>query len=88
MVKLLGYAWSGDRDLPAVRDELAGSMTVARRRGWDGLLAAQRVFLWGRPGFVGVAAKGRTLGVYFAYDWNRAIALWTSPKMVFFVPSG
>jgi hypothetical protein len=29
--------------------------------------AAQRVFLWGRPGFVGVAAKERTLGVYFAY---------------------
>ncbi|HWM00847.1 MAG TPA: glycosyl hydrolase family 65 protein [Actinophytocola sp.] len=45
VVKLLGYAWSGDRDLPAVRDELAGALTVARRRGWDGLLAAQRVFL-------------------------------------------
>ena len=26
-----------------------------------------RVFLWGRPGFVGVAAQGRTLGLYFAY---------------------
>jgi hypothetical protein len=29
--------------------------------------AAQRVFLWGRPGFVGVGASRRTLGVYFAY---------------------
>lgn len=27
----------------------------------------QRVFVWGRPGFVGVAANKRTLGVYFAY---------------------
>lgn len=27
----------------------------------------RRVFLWGRPGFVGVNTKGRTLGLYFAY---------------------
>jgi hypothetical protein len=26
-----------------------------------------RVLLWGRPGFVGVAATGRSLGLYFAY---------------------
>jgi hypothetical protein len=26
-----------------------------------------RVFLWGRPGFIGVAARGRSLGLYFAY---------------------
>lgn len=29
--------------------------------------AQQRVLLWGRPGFIGVNANGRTLGVYFAY---------------------
>ena len=28
---------------------------------------SRRVFLWGRPGFIGVGAKGRTLGLYFAY---------------------
>jgi len=28
---------------------------------------AQRVFLWGRPGFIGVNARGRTLGLYFAW---------------------
>lgn len=28
---------------------------------------SQRVFLWGRPGFIGVNAKGRTMGLYFAY---------------------
>jgi len=39
----------------------------------------QRVFLWGRPGFIGVKAQRRSLGLYFAYadlprgpgfDWN------------------
>jgi hypothetical protein len=27
----------------------------------------RRVFLWGRPGFIGVAATGRPLGLYFAF---------------------
>lgn len=27
----------------------------------------QRIFLWGRPGFIGVDATGRDLGLYFAY---------------------
>ncbi len=29
--------------------------------------ANRRVFVWGRPGFIGVAARGRTHGLYFAY---------------------
>lgn len=29
--------------------------------------ANRRVFLWGRPGFVGVRARGRSLGLYFAW---------------------
>jgi len=29
--------------------------------------ASQRVFLWGRPGFVGLAARQRSLPLYFAY---------------------
>lgn len=33
----------------------------------DGAGGNQRVFLWGRPGFVGVNARGRSLGLYFAY---------------------
>ena len=33
----------------------------------DGAGGMQRVFLWGRPGFVGVKARGRSLGMYFAY---------------------
>lgn len=27
----------------------------------------RRVFLWGRPGFMGIGAKGRSLGLYFGY---------------------
>ena len=33
----------------------------------DGAGGNQRVFLWGRPGFVGVKARGRSLKLYFAY---------------------
>jgi hypothetical protein len=33
----------------------------------EGAGANQRVFLWGRPGFMGVKATGRSLGLYFAY---------------------
>jgi hypothetical protein len=33
----------------------------------------QRVFLWGRPGFIGVSARGRPLALYFGYaDMPRA----------------
>jgi hypothetical protein len=28
---------------------------------------ARRVLIWGRPGFIGVSANGRTMGLYFAY---------------------
>jgi alpha,alpha-trehalose phosphorylase len=45
VVKLLGYAWSADRSVPALRDELAAALTTARRRGWDGLVTAQREYL-------------------------------------------
>lgn len=41
--------------------------TEADYRGAHGADASQRVFLWGRPGFIGVNATGRTLGLYFAY---------------------
>ena len=47
LTKLVAYAWSGDRELPALRDELAGALTVARHEGFDGLLASQRAILDG-----------------------------------------
>lgn len=49
----------------------------------------QRLFLWGRPGFVGVEAARRTLGVYFAYvdlptgsgyPWNLHYYVGTSAR--------
>lgn len=33
----------------------------------SGVGPVQRVFLWGRPGFVGVSATDRSMGLYFAY---------------------
>ena len=33
----------------------------------SGAGANRRVLLWGRPGFIGVNARGRTMGLYFAY---------------------
>jgi alpha,alpha-trehalose phosphorylase len=45
LVKLLAHAWSGDRSLTAVRDEVSATLTQARHTGWDELLAAQRRIL-------------------------------------------
>ncbi len=45
LVKLLGYAWSADRSLTAVRDEVSATLTTARHTGWDTLVAAQREYL-------------------------------------------
>jgi hypothetical protein len=45
----------------------AGTAAFAVRPASSRAGEAGRVFLWGRPGFVGVGASGRTLGVYFAY---------------------
>jgi len=57
----------------------AAGQTEARYGAPNGTGAAQRVFLWGRPGFISVNATGRTLGLYFGFvdlpasakfDWN------------------
>jgi alpha,alpha-trehalose phosphorylase len=45
VVKYLGYGWSAQRSVPAVRDQVAAAITGARKTGWDGLLAEQRDFL-------------------------------------------
>jgi alpha,alpha-trehalose phosphorylase len=42
VVKFLGYGWSGQRSLPAVRDQVEAALAEARHTGWDGLLAGQR----------------------------------------------
>ncbi len=45
IVKFLGYAWSSQRSLPSLRDQVHLALAAARRTGWDGLLASQREFL-------------------------------------------
>ncbi len=45
VVKFLGYGWSSQRSLPALRDQVAAALTGARHSGWEGLLAEQRDYL-------------------------------------------
>jgi alpha,alpha-trehalose phosphorylase len=45
LIKLVGYGWSSQRSLIAVRDQVWAALTGARQAGWDGLVAAQRAYL-------------------------------------------
>ena len=45
VVKFLAYAWSSQRSLPALRDEVVGALAEARHTGWDGLVEGQRAYL-------------------------------------------
>ena len=45
IVKFLGYAWSSQRSLPALHDEVVAALAEARRTGWEGLAAAQVAYL-------------------------------------------
>jgi alpha,alpha-trehalose phosphorylase len=45
VIKFVAYGWSGERSLPAVRDQVWAALSAARQAGWDGLLAEQRAYL-------------------------------------------
>jgi alpha,alpha-trehalose phosphorylase len=45
LVKLLAYAWSGQRRRPALAGQVRAAVAEARHTGWDGLLAGQRAYL-------------------------------------------
>ena len=45
VIKFLGYGWSSQRSLPAVRDQVVAALTQARHTGWDGLVGGQRAYL-------------------------------------------
>ena len=45
VIKFLAYGWSGQRSLPAVRDQVVAALAQARRTGWQGLLDDQRAYL-------------------------------------------
>jgi hypothetical protein len=58
-----------------------GGKAGADYRRAKGADAAQRVLLWGRPGFISVNATNRTLGLYFAYvDMPRGENFDWSPR--------
>jgi alpha,alpha-trehalose phosphorylase len=45
IIKFLGYGWSSQRSLPALRDQVHLALASARRTGWDGLVKSQREYL-------------------------------------------
>jgi len=45
LVKLVGYGWSGDRSIPAVRDQVMAAVAAANADGWDKLVTDQRAHL-------------------------------------------
>ncbi|WP_210479261.1 glycoside hydrolase family 65 protein [Naasia sp. SYSU D00948] len=47
IVKFVAYCWSPSRGEAALRDEVDGVLSVARRSGWETLLERQRAFLDG-----------------------------------------
>jgi alpha,alpha-trehalose phosphorylase len=51
IVKYVAHGWSGERSLPAIRDQVWAALSSARQSKWDGLLADQRAYLddfWAR----------------------------------------
>ncbi|MEO6091205.1 MAG: glycosyl hydrolase family 65 protein [Umezawaea sp.] len=45
LTKYLGYGWSGQRSVPALRAQVEAALAGALQTGWDGLLEEQRRFL-------------------------------------------
>jgi alpha,alpha-trehalose phosphorylase len=45
IVKYIGYGWSSQRSRPAVHDQVAAALAVAKLTGWEQLLAEQRSYL-------------------------------------------
>ena len=45
IIKYVGYGWSSTRSRPAVHDQVAAALALARLTGWEQLLSEQRAFL-------------------------------------------
>jgi alpha,alpha-trehalose phosphorylase len=45
VTKFVGYGWSGERTVPALRDQVEAALAGAVHTGWEGLLEQQRAFL-------------------------------------------
>ena len=47
ITKFVGYGWSGERTIPALRAQVDAALAGAVQTGWEGLLQQQRAFLDG-----------------------------------------
>ena len=45
VMKFVGYSWSGERTVPAVRDQVDAALAGAVETGWEGLLSSSARFL-------------------------------------------
>ncbi|MFP5318084.1 MAG: glycoside hydrolase family 65 protein [Acidimicrobiia bacterium] len=45
LVKLVGYAWSAQRSMPALRDHVHAALAAAKHSGWNGLVSGQQRYL-------------------------------------------
>jgi alpha,alpha-trehalose phosphorylase len=45
VTKFVAYGWSGERTVPALRDQVEAALAGAVHTGWEGLLEQQRAFL-------------------------------------------
>jgi alpha,alpha-trehalose phosphorylase len=45
VTKFVAYGWSGERTVPALRDQVDAGLAGALHTGWEGLLRQQRAFL-------------------------------------------
>jgi alpha,alpha-trehalose phosphorylase len=45
VTKFIAYGWSGERTVPALRDQVEAALAAAVQTGWEGLLQQQRAFL-------------------------------------------
>jgi len=45
LIKFVAHAWSGERSLEAVRDQVWAALSGVKQTGWDNLLAEQRAYL-------------------------------------------
>ena len=45
MTKFVAYGWSGQRSVPALRDQVDAALSAVQQTGWDGLVAEQREYV-------------------------------------------
>ena len=83
LFKIVSYAWSEQRTIPALRDQVAAAATAARQAGWDGLLQEQRAYLddfWARAD---VETTRSSTNVVLYPEWQKFLRN-GQPKTIIF----